>query len=477
MTIFFRPEQGSLIAGSSTRSGLAPTTAWQRSNRRPWWAPLLRDGVRPLFLGGDLLACVVAGLLAPSRPGLAVAFALLLLPLVSGAGLYRSRLVLSLLDDLPRLLWRWLAALSLLLVITQLVIGVASGFGVAAIAGVALLAIRCVNYQVVRLLRSKGVVAHATIVVGADATGQEITQRLIDNPHYGLAPLGFLDRSTESANALPAPILGEPHDLLRLLDQYSPRAVILAGRTLPDGELVDLVRACHRHRCDVFVIPRLAEVHYVSDDVEFVWDTPLIRLHRSAYRSPAWRLKRILDVVFSSVALLILSPLMLLCAFAVYLEGGKGVIFRQERVGRDGVHFSLMKFRSLRPVNETESRTEWNISHDSRLGPVGRILRISSLDELPQLINILRGDMSLVGPRPERPHFVLEFDGLYRGYASRHRVPSGLTGWAQVHGLRGDTSIDDRARFDNFYIENWSLWLDLKILLRTAISVVKSPGS
>ena len=285
--------------------------------------------------------------------------------MLSGAGLYRSRLVLSLLDDLPRLLRRWLTALALLLVITHVVIGEASGFGVAAIAGVALLAIRCVNYQVVRLLRSKGVVAHATIVVGADATGQEITQRLIDNPHYGLAPLGFLDRPMEPANSLPAPILGKPHDLLRLLDQYSPRALILAGRSLPDGELVDLVRACHRHRCDVFVIPRLAEVHYVSDDVEFVWDTPLVRLHRSAYRSPAWRLKRFLDVVFSSLALLILSPLMLLCAFAVYLEGGKGVIFRQERVGRDGVHFSLLKFRSLRPANENES--QHRVEHLPRL--------------------------------------------------------------------------------------------------------------
>ena len=387
-------------------------------------------------MAGDLLACVIAGLLVPSRPGLALAFALLLLPLLSGAGLYRSRLVLSLLDDLPRLLRRWLTALALLLVTTQVVIGEASGFAVAAFAGVALLAIRCVNYQIVRLLRSKGVVAHATIVVGADATGRELTQRLIDNPHYGLAPLGFLDRPMEATDSLPAPILGEPHDLLRLLDQYSPRALILAG-DLPDGELVDLVRACHRHRCDVFVIPRLAEVHYVSDDVEFVWDTPLVRLHRSAYRSPAWRLKRLLDVVFSSLALLILSPLMLLIALAVYLEGGKGVIFRQERVGRDGLHFWLLKFRSLRPANENESRTEWNIAHDSRLGPVGRILRISSLDELPQLFNILRGDMSLVGPRPERPHFVHEFDGLYRGYAFRHRVPSGLTGWAQVHGLRG----------------------------------------
>ena len=159
------------------------------------------------------------------------------------------------------------------------------------------------------------------------------------------------------------------------------------------------------------------------------------------------------------------------------LETGRGVIFRQERVGRDGVPFELMKFRSLKPIDETESQTNWNISHDNRVGPVGRFLRKTSLDELPQLFNILRGDMSLVGPRPERPHFVAQFGELYTGYADRHRVPSGLTGWAQIHGLRGNTPIDQRARFDNFYIENWTLWLDIKIILRTVVSVFTKPGS
>jgi lipopolysaccharide/colanic/teichoic acid biosynthesis glycosyltransferase len=137
----------------------------------------------------------------------------------------------------------------------------------------------------------------------------------------------------------------------------------------------------------------------------------------------------------------------------------------------------VMKFRTLRPVDENESQTHWNVAHDDRLGPVGRLLRKTSLDELPQLLNVLRGDMSLVGPRPERPHFVEEFKDLYPSYHARERVPCGLTGWAQIHGLRGDTSISDRARFDNFYIENWSLWLDVKIMLRTTVALVRSPGA
>jgi lipopolysaccharide/colanic/teichoic acid biosynthesis glycosyltransferase len=168
---------------------------------------------------------------------------------------------------------------------------------------------------------------------------------------------------------------------------------------------------------------------------------------------------------------------MAIIALAVRLDGGRGVLFRQIRVGFDGQHFELLKFRSLRPADASESSTMWNISHDDRLGPIGRLLRKSSLDELPQLLNILRGDMSVVGPRPERPHFATQFRHVYPRYWARHRVPCGLTGWAQIHGLRGDTSISDRAKFDNYYVENWSLWLDAKIIVRTAGAVFTRAGS
>jgi lipopolysaccharide/colanic/teichoic acid biosynthesis glycosyltransferase len=141
-------------------------------------------------------------------------------------------------------------------------------------------------------------------------------------------------------------------------------------------------------------------------------------------------------------------------------------------VGRDGKPFTIMKFRSLTPSSVLESQVKWNINTDARLGPVGKLLRFSSLDELPQLLNVLRGDMSLVGPRPERPYFVDEFQRTYTGYLDRHRVPVGITGWAQIHGLRGDTSIEERVRFDNHYIEHWSLGLDVKIILRTVGSML-----
>ncbi|MEU9706957.1 sugar transferase, partial [Streptomyces sp. NPDC047981] len=192
---------------------------------------------------------------------------------------------------------------------------------------------------------------------------------------------------------------------------------------------------------------------------------------------PGLTAKRALDVVLAGPALALALPVLLLCALAVRLSDGPGVLFRQERVGQNGRLFTLLKFRTLRPADETESATRWSVANDGRMSPVGGFLRKSSLDELPQLWNVLRGDMSLVGPRPERPYFVSQFSRIHAGYADRHRMPVGLTGLAQVHGLRGDTSIEDRCRFDNHYIDHWSLWQDVRILLRTAAGLVRPTGS
>ncbi|SHK64168.1 Sugar transferase involved in LPS biosynthesis (colanic, teichoic acid) [Pseudonocardia thermophila] len=176
--------------------------------------------------------------------------------------------------------------------------------------------------------------------------------------------------------------------------------------------------------------------------------------------------KRAVDVVVALVALVLVAPVLAVLALAVRLESGPGVLFRQQRVGQHGKVFTLYKLRSLRPV-AGEGDVRWNIDHDARLGPVGRFIRRTSLDELPQLWNVLVGDMSLVGPRPERPYFVDRFSTTVPGYADRHRVPVGLTGLAVVRGLRGDTSIVERAAADNEYAQRWSLGLDLLIALQT----------
>lgn len=192
---------------------------------------------------------------------------------------------------------------------------------------------------------------------------------------------------------------------------------------------------------------------------------------------PGRRAKRALDAVAAGTALCFLAPVLAGCALAVRVADGPGVIFRQERIGLGGRPFTLLKFRTLRPSDEGEAATRWSIAHDLRLSGIGRLLRRTSLDELPQFWNVLRGDMSLVGPRPERPHFVRQFSAAYPGYQDRHRMPAGITGLAQIHGLRGDTSIADRARFDNHYIDSWSLWQDVTILVRTVCSVFRFGGS
>jgi exopolysaccharide biosynthesis polyprenyl glycosylphosphotransferase len=199
-------------------------------------------------------------------------------------------------------------------------------------------------------------------------------------------------------------------------------------------------------------------------------------MRRAPFRRFSWRAKRALDIVVAAALLVLTAPVLLACAVVVRIEGGPGVLFRQERVGLDGRRFQMLKFRSLKPSSEVESERRWTIADDPRMGPIGRLLRSTSLDELPQLVNVLRGDMSMVGPRPERPHFVEQLSRMHPRYRARLRVPAGLTGWAAVNGLRGDTSISDRVRFDNAYIQNWSLWLDIKILLRTIGAVLGRTG-
>jgi lipopolysaccharide/colanic/teichoic acid biosynthesis glycosyltransferase len=208
----------------------------------------------------------------------------------------------------------------------------------------------------------------------------------------------------------------------------------------------------------------------MSDTATFQLPTlPSLVLPR---QSVARLVKRTMDVVGALVGLLLVLPILLVAAVAVRIEGGPGVIFRQTRVGQHGRHFTLYKLRSLKPETG-EADVKWNIDHDSRLGRVGKFIRATAIDELPQLVNVLTGDMSLVGPRPERPHFVEQFSASIPGYAARHRVPVGLTGLAVVKGLRGDTSIADRAAVDNDYADNWSVGLDLAIIVRTALYLIK----
>ncbi len=475
---------------ATPHSGAATAPAWAAAapaqlaleppwrNPEPWW---LRGGVRPYLLLGDVVAFVVAtAITAPANPVHVVVLGVYVLVFYA-AGLYRSRLNLSLLDDLPYIAAASLVGFALKLSLLALFPSVdppPRQVLHALVLLAAVLLVRRIAYTVVRTARSRGKVRHRTLIVGAGPVGVRIASTLRDHGDYGLDPVGFIDSEppSDDPSLLPAPVLGRYEQLGKVVRQHQIRDVIVAFGGVDEDALVDILRTCDRLDVEVFLVPRLFELHNANRYTDEIWGIPLVRVRRAVFRSPWWKVKRLFDVLISGLALVFLSPLLALCAVAVRYEGGPGIIFRQQRVGLDGRPFDVLKFRSLKPVNETESQTNWNIKHDDRLGPVGRFIRATSLDELPQLWNILRGDMSLVGPRPERPHFVQQFSTHIPRYTARHRVPAGLTGWSQAHGLRGDTSIEDRARFDNYYIENWSPWLDVKILLKTVGQVVRRQG-
>ena len=257
-------------------------------------------------------------------------------------------------------------------------------------------------------------------------------------------------------------------------------ALWLGFSSAPDRLLIPLVRDCEELGVEVSMVPRLFESVNVRIALDHLGGLPLFGLRTIDPKGWQFALKHSLDRVGAAVLLAALGPIMAAVTLAVRLSSPGPILFRQWRVGRDGREFEMLKFRTMRvadPADEVEAKEftpsdigPGGVEGADRRTPIGGFLRRTSLDELPQLLNVLRGDMSLVGPRPERPMFVDMFGERITRYDDRHRVRSGITGWAQVNGLRGKTSLRDRVEWDNYYIENWSLALDLQILLRTLLA-------
>jgi exopolysaccharide biosynthesis polyprenyl glycosylphosphotransferase len=395
-----------------------------------------------------------------------IAAALVTVVVFALGGLYAGRRHVSFLDELPSLCVRMLAAAAVVAIIAaerhdsvEYVVGF---LRLIAVSAVFVLAGRSLTRTAVVVARRRRWVEHSAIVVGSGPIATELARLLRRYPQYGLHFAGLV-----------AGPLGELPDIVRFT---GCEVLLIADVECDDDELLRIARSPELAGCDMWVVPRLREFHARHGIPDHIGAIPVSRVNRPSLTGPQFALKRAFDVAAAGLALLLLSPVMLLCALAVRLEGGPGILFRQERIGRYGRRFPLLKFRSMRHADDAEAQTTWSVATDPRIGPVGRLLRRTSLDELPQLWNILRGDMTFVGPRPERPHFVDQFSADYPGYAMRHRMPVGLTGLAQVSGLRGDTPISDRARFDNYYIENWSLWLDVKVILRTVLEVLRGGG-
>ncbi len=335
-----------------------------------------------------------------------------------------------------------------------------------------------------RHARRAGEAGHPTLIVGAGNVGRLVATRLQEHPELGLRPVGFLDKtplySEEELCSLP--VLGASWDLDRIIANHGIEHVIVAFSTAPTNVLLGIVKRCEELEVRVSFVPRLYENSTEQLTVESLGGIPLVTGHSPRPKSWGFAVKHSFDRLASGLALILLSPILLVCTTAVYLSAGRPIFYRAERVGRDGAKFDMLKFRTMhgQPVkdpNRLNIRSDTGTSGAEeldRLTRVGSFMRRCSLDELPQLFNVFKGDMSLVGPRPERTEYVEVLEGTVHRYGERHRVKSGITGWAQVSGLRGQTSLSDRVEWDNYYIQNWSFWFDLKIMLRT-LAVVFRP--
>jgi exopolysaccharide biosynthesis polyprenyl glycosylphosphotransferase len=310
------------------------------------------------------------------------------------------------------------------------------------------------------------------LIVGDGEPAQLVEAKIRSAPELGYRVAGFIGNGT--SNALVQPILGGLGDIPAVVREREVGEVIIAWPGISHPDLVDIVTGCTRQRVDIKIFPDIFELMAREVETSELTGLPLMRVRDIALRGWMRFLKRALDVVVSWSMLVLLSPWLLFMALLVKLTSPHGpVLHVQERVGLDGRPFYMLKFRSMRPDAEAESGPVWAVPNDPRRTRLGGLIRRFSLDEFPQLVNVLVGEMSLVGPRPERPEFVAQFANLVPRYRERHMEKAGMTGWAQVNGLRGQTSIVERTEYDLFYVETWSLAFDVKILLKTLAAVIR----
>jgi exopolysaccharide biosynthesis polyprenyl glycosylphosphotransferase len=515
------------VEAARRRAGGAPRTPLRRPGT--YWTAT--------FLAVDAFALAVAtiaGRLTEQIAGVPLeplvwqlAFPLLVITLFGLRGAYAPRLGLHPLEDLRGVLAATgvaaMAVISMRVLLTDDVNAAAQS------ARLWVLATICLSVGRVGLLRlhaharRHGSAARATLIVGAGRTGHLAARRLLAEPQLGLRPVGFLDKEPLSLNGQSTglPVLGASWDLDRVLSEHGIEHVVIAFSTAPHHVLLRVVRRCWQLGVPVSVLPRLFEVEGQRVTVERLGALPLVAVHAANPKGWQFKLKYAVERVAAGLCLLFVSPIVAAVALGIRVTMGRPIFFRQRRVGADGREFEMIKFRTMkgRPEEEGEADLDWahqqlssdesdepssngsakgsgngsaNVSSNGSAKPAtgdrrapaqapcgdrrtafGRVLRHFSLDELPQLWNVVRGDMSLVGPRPERVSYARRFERSVYRYDERHRVKSGITGWAQVNGLRGKTSLSDRVEWDNDYIENWSPWLDVKIVLMTIACVLR----
>lgn len=302
-------------------------------------------------------------------------------------------------------------------------------------------------------MRKQGLNQKHILMIGESQMAEQYMDRLRENPKWGYQVFAHLK---------------DEEKLERILEGNELDEVVIALRAEDYGKLERIVDVCEKAGVHTKMIPDFGNVISTRPYIEDVQGIPVIHVRRVPLNIMRNRAaKRAVDLIGATVAIILFSPVMLLTVLVVALTEEGSVIYRQERVGLHNQVFYMYKFRSMIMQDEEEEKTEWSTRNDPRVTPVGKLIRRTSIDELPQLFNVLKGEMSLVGPRPERPQFVQKFRDEIPRYMVKHQVRPGMTGWAQINGYRGDTSIEKRIEYDLYYIENWTMGLDLKILVLT----------
>ena len=345
-------------------------------------------------------------------------------------------------------------------------------------AAITLCAARVAVRSVLRRLRRQGLNLRHVLIVGTGPMAVEVARKMAVHSDYGFALHGFVSAEpvNEEAELAGLPILGTVSELPELVERTGAQLVyLILSRTEHEAELLAL-EGLSDSTAAVRIVPDLARAFTLNASVEDFDGTPVVLVTESPDQGWNSVLKRVFDLVFAGVGLVLLSPLLLAIALWVRLDSPGPIFFAQDRVGLNGKRFRMLKFRTMVPEAE-DGGAKWTQKDDPRRTRAGEILRRLSLDELPQLWNVFVGDMSLVGPRPEQPLFVHRFRASVPRYMLRHHVKAGITGWAQVNGLRGDTPLERRIEYDLYYIEHWSMGFDLKILALTLFRLFRDPSA
>lgn len=396
-------------------------------------------------------------------------------------GLYRARRGESFAMELRDLVRAWITIgvlVAVVLFATQLAIQfsrlwvtylILSGFGLQVF-------VRGLLRLALRLARRQGYNLRHVIIAGAGRLGSDLATQIARQPSVGFHVLAMYDDNPALTGTLIAdkPVRGNLDQLVAELDEQAPDQVWIALPLRSEQRIRWLLDALREHSVQISFVPDIYGFHLLHHSVTEVAGIPFLNLTQTPFQGSQRALKRAEDMILCLLALLVLAPAMAFLALGVKLSSRGPVLYRQQRVTWNGTHFSMLKFRTMPVDAEAGSGPVWASAGERRATPFGAWLRRLSLDELPQLFNVLSGEMSLVGPRPERPEFVANFRREIPGYMQKHLVKAGITGWAQVHDLRGNSDLRKRIQYDLYYIDNWSLWFDLRILALTVVNVWRS---